>query len=72
MFEIVIREVVEVEERTRAYQKLHDKEDFNTKEDPQYGYIYADDVVKKERVVLRQEVEELDIKFVIKAINGIL
>lgn len=74
MFKIEITRIDEVMRRPRQeWVKLHNNEKSETEENLQYGYRRApeDEEEKQETVVLAQKVDNLDLKVVIKAINGI-
>ena len=54
----------------KAYERLHNKEEFDTKADPQYGYVAREGETEQDITVYTQQVESLDIVKVIAAING--
>jgi hypothetical protein len=51
--------------RDREYKKFSDDE-----EDEKYGYVYFDNTKDVETVAYKQELDEIDLPEVIKAVNG--
>ena len=70
MFKIEITEIKKEKTVVKRYQKLHDKEEFDSKADPQYGYVEVEGIDPEENIIYTQQVESLDIVKVIVAING--
>lgn len=81
---VIKQEIKEEKEEKTEYQKIGSREvaraaEFVTEGNPAetriedvYGYPPARrEIVASEMVILKQEVEDLDIKAVIKAVNGI-
>lgn len=56
--------------RNRDYQKIGTKNDEYGEEKDEYGYVYFDDTKDVETSIYKQEVEEIDLPEVIKAVNG--
>lgn len=70
MYRITIEQVTWSEVVKQAWQKIADTG--NERDDgPQYGYVDARGKEIDSTKILQQEVEELDVKAVIKAINGL-
>jgi len=38
-YEITVKEIVSGERKSKDYQRLHSKQEFDSKEDPEYGYV---------------------------------
>ena len=70
MFKIEITEVKQAPATGTSYEKLHDKEEFDNKVEPQYAYIKKEGIEEKEITVYTQQIESLDIVKVIAAINS--
>ena len=70
MFEITITETKLVKATGTEYQRLHDKEEYDSKVEPSYGYVKKEGEETKEIAVYIQQVESLDIVKVIAAVNG--
>ena len=69
MYKIEITEINRVMKKTSEWQRLHDRKEFESDEDPQYGYVTTKNIVKTECKIYEQEVKSIDLKRVIKAIN---
>lgn len=70
MYKITIEKVETELKKTTTYEKLHDKDTFDTEEDPQYGYVKAEIEQEVNREIYNQITEkEIDIKQVIDAFN---
>ena len=70
MFTITIKQVKQVPAAGSSYERLHNKEEFDSKTEPQYGYIKKEGIEIEEITVYTQQVESLDIVKVIAAVNG--
>ena len=70
MFQITIKEITTEKVTKKEYEKISDT---GNKEDdgPVYGYEDKECQEEVERIVLSQEVEEVNVEEVIKAINNI-
>jgi hypothetical protein len=69
-FEVTIKRIEAVEERGREWKQVADSG--NPRDGgPVYEYVYAPGVRQQDRVILRQEVEQLDVNAVVLAVLGI-
>jgi hypothetical protein len=68
---VTVKQEYCVEESVQVRVKLHDKTDFDTKQDPQYGYANETRVNKREHVLFEQSLQNLDITKVIAAVNNL-
>lgn len=70
MFKVTIKEITTKKVVNKEYEKIADT---GNSEDGKsiYGYVDKEEEVRDERTVLEQEVKEIDIGEVIKAINDI-
>jgi hypothetical protein len=70
-YEVTIKRVEAVEERDREWKQVADSG--NLKDGgPVYDYAYAPIVRQRERVILQQQVDQLDVNAVVLAVLGIL
>ena len=70
MYKINIIQIDEVEKEVKEYQKLHNKVDFNSDEDPQYDYVETTKMVEVETSLYSQQTNrEIDLMAVINAFN---
>lgn len=80
MYTITITKTEKVTKKVNEYQRLRneyedEKGHFNSRadreQDPQYGYVTTEKEQEEKTTILVQEVEEIDLKKVIAAVNGI-
>ena len=76
MYKITISKIESETKKEKSWEKLRDTypdETSNTgrERDKQYGYVETEMTSQVEKVILVQEVEEMDLTSVIKAINKI-
>jgi hypothetical protein len=70
MFRIEVKEINSETRDVEKWVKLRDKVEGEEGDDkPEYGYVTRREFVKDERVLLTQEVENVDLKALIRAIN---
>ena len=70
MYKITIEKIERYRDRCQTYKKVSDTG--NERDDgPVYDYVEYEDECVKETDILKQEVEDMDVIKVIKAINGI-
>lgn len=70
MYKIKITKITEEPYTRKEYEKIADT---GNKEDGKsvYGYVTTEDIREVENEILRQEVEEIDLKSILKAINNL-
>jgi len=70
MYKITIEQTNMEVKDVKEWHKIHDKENFDSKEDPQYAYVIKKDTeVRTAREIYTQQVDNLNLKKVIEAIN---
>ena len=74
MYKITIEKITSEKKVVEEYQKLRepydDEKNKDYEDDRQYGYVEVNNMVHIETKVFEQQVEELDLKKVIEAINN--
>lgn len=71
MYKITVTFIETVEEETTEWLRLHNKTDFDSTKEPQYGYVPTKQIVDKELILYTQQIlKEIDLKSVIDAFNG--
>jgi hypothetical protein len=71
MYKITITEVTTTRKEVESWEKLYDSPANGLGNSGQYGNVKINRDVKVEREVLRQEVEDLDVAAVIRAVNNL-
>lgn len=70
MIQIVITEITQQERDYQSWKKVADTG--NEKDNgPVYEYVQSTEINEQERVILKQELDEIDLPSVIKAINAL-
>lgn len=69
-YQVIITKITKEVQRQNDWQRLHSKESFDNKKEPQYGYIASDKEVETDEAIYTQTVKELDIVAVINAVNS--
>ena len=74
MYKITIEKITSEKKVVEEYQKLRepydDEKNKDYEDDRQYGYVEVNNMVHIETKVFEQQVEDLDLKKVIEAINN--
>lgn len=69
-YKITIEETMETEKMTTSWLKLHNKEKFDSQEDPQFGYVKEVLPEIKKIIIYEQKTnDEIDLMGVIQAFN---
>lgn len=69
-YKIEIHAIQEGVRKETDWNRLHDKKEFDSKEDPQYGYVSADLPYGEETKIYEQtSMDNIDLKAVIDAFN---
>lgn len=71
MFKIIIERIEKRTMKVNEWNRLHDKEEFDTEKEPQYGYVERIKEVEEKTQLYEQtsSADTIDIMGVIKAFN---
>lgn len=72
MYLVQITKIEKNIKKTTAWERLHDKSDFDSEKEPQYGYVSTEREITDEIEVYKQQLNEINLVKVIEAVNSCL